>query len=80
MGWLPEPTGTAIGFRRPVVVVQGVLLNRSRISTVVRVPAYEQLEMGGRTLETFVFRRASQDCQKNRSPTFPKSLLWINPC
>ena len=33
---LPEPVGS--GFRRPVVVVQGNSLNRSRIATVVCVP------------------------------------------
>jgi mRNA interferase MazF len=35
---LPEPTGSGPGFRRPVVVVQGNPLNRSRIATVVVVP------------------------------------------
>lgn len=35
---LPDPTGSDPGFRRPVVVVQGNHLNRSRIATVVCVP------------------------------------------
>jgi mRNA interferase MazF len=35
---LPEPTGSGPGLRRPVVVVQGNPLNRSRIATVVCVP------------------------------------------
>ena len=35
---LPDPTGSGPGFRRPVVVVQGDALNRSRIGTVVCVP------------------------------------------
>lgn len=34
---LPEARGSAPGFRRPVVVVQGDALNRSRIATVVCV-------------------------------------------
>ena len=34
---IPEPTGSAPGFRRPVVVVQGDALNRSRLATVVCV-------------------------------------------
>lgn len=34
---LPEPTGSAPGFRRPVLVVQGDSLNRSRIATIVCV-------------------------------------------
>jgi mRNA interferase MazF len=35
---LPAPAGSGPGFRRPIVVVQGDALNRSRISTVVCVP------------------------------------------
>lgn len=35
---LPDPTGSGPGFRRPVAVVQGNPLNRSRIATVVCVP------------------------------------------
>ena len=34
----PEPTGSGPGLRRPVVVVQGDHLNRSKIATVVCVP------------------------------------------
>lgn len=34
---LPDPTGSSPGFRRPVVVVQGDALNRSRVRTVVCV-------------------------------------------
>jgi mRNA interferase MazF len=35
---LPPPAGSGPGLRRPVVVVQGDALNRSRIATVVCVP------------------------------------------
>jgi mRNA interferase MazF len=35
---LAAPTGSGPGFRRPVVVVQGDALNRSRIATVVCGP------------------------------------------
>jgi mRNA interferase MazF len=35
---MPEPTGSGPGLRRPVVVVQGDDVNRSRIATVVCVP------------------------------------------
>lgn len=35
---LAEPRGSGPGFRRPVVVVQGDALNRSRIATVICVP------------------------------------------
>lgn len=40
---LPEPAGSAAGFRRPVVVVQGDPLNRSRIGTIVCVPLTSNL-------------------------------------
>ena len=40
---LPPPTGSAPGFRRPVVVVQGDPLNRSGVATVVSVPLTSNL-------------------------------------
>ena len=40
---LTAPTGSAPGFRRPVVVVQGDALNRSRLATVVCVPLTSNL-------------------------------------
>lgn len=36
--------GSAPGYRRPVIVVQGDALNRSRIATVVCVPLTSQLK------------------------------------
>lgn len=38
-----EPVGSAPGFRRPVLVVQGDQLNRSRIATVICVPLTSNL-------------------------------------
>ena len=40
---LPDATGSGPGFRRPVVVVQGNALNRSRLATVVCVPLTSNL-------------------------------------
>jgi len=40
---LPEPAGSAPGYRRPVVVIQGDALNRSRIATVLCVPLTSNL-------------------------------------
>jgi mRNA interferase MazF len=40
---LGMPSGSAPGFRRPVIVVQGDALNRSRIATVVCVPLTSNL-------------------------------------
>jgi mRNA interferase MazF len=41
---IPRPTGSEPDFRRPVVVVQGDALNRSRIATVVCVPLTSNLK------------------------------------
>jgi mRNA interferase MazF len=40
---LGAPSGSEPGFRRPVVVVQGDALNRSRIATVVCIPLTSNL-------------------------------------
>ncbi len=40
---LPEPPGSGPGLRRPVIVVQGEALNRSRIGTAVCVPLTSNL-------------------------------------
>ncbi len=40
---IPAPTGSGPAFRRPVVVVQGDALNRSRVATVVCVPLTSNL-------------------------------------
>lgn len=44
---LPDPVGSGSGLRRPVVVVQGDAINRSRIATVVCVPLTGNLKWGG---------------------------------
>ena len=41
---MPAPAGSGPGFRRPVIVVQGDPLNRSRIATVVCVPLTSNLK------------------------------------
>src|SRR5215471_4027864 len=43
---LPSPAGSGPGFRRPVIVVQGDALNRSRIATTVCVPLTSNLKWG----------------------------------
>ena len=40
---LPAPVGSGPGFRRPVVLVQGDALNRSRLATAVCVPLTSNL-------------------------------------
>ena len=41
---MPAPAGSGPGFRRPVVIVQGDPLNRSRIATVLCVPLTSNLK------------------------------------
>lgn len=41
---LADPQGSGPGFRRPVVILQGESLNRSRISTVVCLPLTSNLK------------------------------------
>lgn len=51
---LPDPAGSGPGFRRPVVVVQGNALNRSRIATVVCVPLTSNLTWADAPGNTFL--------------------------
>jgi mRNA interferase MazF len=41
---LAEPVGSGPGSRRPVLIVQGDALNRSRVATVVSVPLTSNLK------------------------------------
>ena len=41
---LSEPVGSAPGFRRPVLIVQGEALNASRIATTICVPLTSNLK------------------------------------
>ena len=41
---LGEPIGSAPGYRRPVVVIQGDAVNHSRIATVICVPLTSNLK------------------------------------
>jgi mRNA interferase MazF len=56
---VPEPAGSGPGFRRPVVVVQGNPLNRSRIATVVCVPLTSNLIWAGAPGNTPLTARAT---------------------
>jgi mRNA interferase MazF len=56
---LPEPAGSGPGFRRPVVVVQGNPLNRSRIATVVCVPLTTNLTWSDAPGNTLLLAKAT---------------------
>ena len=77
---LPAPTGSGPGFRRPVVVVQGDALNRSRLATVVCVPLTSNLRWAdapGNELLAATVTGLSKDSVANASQvvTLDKSLL-----
>lgn len=77
---LPEPTGSGPGFRRPVVIVQGDAVNRSRIATVVCVPLTSNLKWAdapGNVRLTPRLTGLSQDSVANVSQliTLDRSLL-----
>jgi mRNA interferase MazF len=77
---IPEPTGPGPGFRRPIVVVQGDPLNRSRIATVVCIPLTSNLkwaEAPGNVLLAPRFTGLPKESVANVSQivTLDKSLL-----
>jgi mRNA interferase MazF len=57
---LPDATGSGPGFRRPVVVVQGNPLNRSRVATVACVPLTSNLTWAGAPGNTLLSTRATK--------------------
>jgi len=77
---LPAPTGSGPGFRRPIVVVQGDALNRSRLGTVVCVPLTGNLRWAGAPGNVLLTARTtslSKDSVANVSQvvTLDKTLL-----
>jgi mRNA interferase MazF len=70
---LPVPGGSGPGFRRPLVVVQGNPLNRSRLPTVVCVPLTSNLaweSAPGNTLLPAKVTGLSKDSVANASQLF----------
>ena len=77
---LPDPTGSGPGFRRPVLVVQGDALNRSRLRTVVCVPLTSNLRWAEALGNVFLPARATglpKDSVANSSQliTLDRALL-----
>lgn len=67
---LPPPAGSGPGFRRPVVVVQGDALNRSRLATVVCIPLTSNVQWAdapGNVLLTTRLTRLPKDSVANVS-------------
>lgn len=57
---LPQPAGSGPGLRRPVVVVQGNGLNRSRVATVVCIPLTSNLAWADAPGNTFLPARITR--------------------
>ena len=77
---LPEPAGSGPGFRRPVVVVQGNHLNRSRIATVVCVPLTSNLvwaDAPGNTLVPAKVAGLPKDSVANASQIITIDRLFL---
>ena len=77
---LPDPVGSAPGFRRPVLVVQGDAFNRSDVATVVCVPLTSNLrwlEAPGNVLLPATSTGLSRDSVANVSQvvTLDRALL-----
>ena len=77
---LPAPAGSEPGFRRPVIVVQGDALNRSRLATVVCVPLSSNLRWAdapGNSVLTARVTGLPKDSVANASQlvTLDKSVL-----
>lgn len=56
---LRPQTGSQLGYRRPVVVVQGNALNRSRLATAVCVPLTSNLKWADAPGNTMLTARAT---------------------
>lgn len=56
---LLQPKGSAPGYRRPVVVVQGDALNRSQIATAVCVPLTSNIKWANAPGNVFLSQRAT---------------------
>ena len=77
---LPLPDGSAPGFRRPVVIVQGNALNRSRLATVVCVPLTSNLNWAaapGNTLFSASVAGLAKDCVANASQMFAVDRTFL---
>ncbi len=77
---LPMPGGSAAGFRRPVVVVQGNPLNRSRLPTVLCVPVTSNLTWAaapGNTLLSAKVAGLPKDSVANASQLFAVDRAYL---
>jgi len=77
---LPVPGGSAAGYRRPVVVVQGHPLNRSRLPTVLCVPLTSNLTWATAPGNTLLSAKAAglpKDSVANASQLFAMDRAFL---
>ena len=77
---LPVPGGSTAGFRRPVVVVQGNPLNRSRLPTVLCVPLTSNLTWADAPGNTVLSARVTglpKDSVANASQLFAVDRAYL---
>ena len=77
---LPVPRGSAAGLRRPVVVVQGNPLNRSRLPTVLCVPLTSNLTWADAPGNTVLSARVTglpKDSVANASQLFALDRAYL---
>jgi len=77
---LPAPVGSGPGFRRPVVVVQGDALNRSRLATAVCVPLTSNLRWADAPGNVLLASGEPQVFRKTRWPTSRRSSRSTGTC
>ena len=78
---LPVPRGSGAGCRRPVVVVQGNALNRSRLATVVCVPLTSNVTWEaapGNTLVPAKVAGLPKDSVANASQVFAVDRAYLS--
>jgi len=77
----PPPSGSEPGYRRPVLVVQSDLLNRSRIATVLCVPLSSNLKLAESPGNLLLPERETglpKPSVANVSQTTSMDRLWLS--
>ena len=77
---LPEPTGSGLGFRRPVVVVQRRCAQPQSDRHCHLRAGDEQREMGQRPRKCLFSRLARRGCRRSLSPTSPSLSALTSHC
>ncbi|MDQ7859927.1 MAG: type II toxin-antitoxin system PemK/MazF family toxin [Armatimonadota bacterium] len=74
---LPPPRGSGPGVRRPVIIIQGNALNRSRIATIVCVPLTSNVRWAAAPGNVLLTRETSS--WAGEAPVAPRSFARYSP-